>query len=301
MKKLVLSIALLILFSSIAHTAEWNPKPAQRAFRRLVESQNLYEFISNCTTNTRNHILDNNISFKDLSDFIPTTYSIKTIRRLSESELNSFGENLHKKSLLENAVIIEISNEKVDIPFPCFIFVYENREWSFDLLLSAALSMGKHLDEFFEKLGSLGAPPADKIVFSIYIPLDNKPDTQTMHVVLKYLVHESGLAYDVRDVYDWARQDMHRKQLTPEELKKARDIVHLLPDGTADIAKDRSVIVTEYLTNGTKQRIFDRAKLPIQMKNLFSLLGGVRLEVRDEVQFDLEPGNPAERQKPGVR
>ncbi|MFA5148511.1 MAG: hypothetical protein WC491_05245 [Candidatus Omnitrophota bacterium] len=142
MRKLVFTIALLSLFSSIAYASEWDPGAAQRAFRRLAESRNIDDFLSNCSAQTRGHILSNRFSFKDVSDLALKVCSIKAVRKLSESELKSLDGSPYERSLLENAVIIEISKEKgAEGSIPCYAFINENGEWVFDLLLSAKFSI----------------------------------------------------------------------------------------------------------------------------------------------------------------
>ncbi|MFA5164182.1 MAG: hypothetical protein WC481_01270 [Candidatus Omnitrophota bacterium] len=142
MRKLVFTIALMSLFCPIAYAFEWDPMAAQRAFRRLVGSRNINELLSNCSAQTRNHILSNRYSFKDVSDLAPKVYSVKAVRKLSESELKSLDGSQYKRSSLENAVIIEISREQgAEGGIFCYTFVNEDGEWVFDLLLSAKFSM----------------------------------------------------------------------------------------------------------------------------------------------------------------
>jgi hypothetical protein len=151
MRKLAFTIALLNLFNPIAYTAEWNPEPAQRAFRRLAEARNIDEFLSNCSAQTRDHILSNRFSFQDVSNLAPKVYSIKTVRKLSESEPKSLDGSSCKRSLLENAVIIEISKEKsAEGSISCYAFINEKGEWVFDLLLSAKFSIESIFKQLYD-------------------------------------------------------------------------------------------------------------------------------------------------------
>jgi hypothetical protein len=86
--------------------------------------------------------LSNRYLFKDVSDLVPKVYSIKAVRKLSESELKSLDGSSYKRSLLENAVLIEISREQgAEGSIPCYAFINEDGEWVFDLLLSAKFSI----------------------------------------------------------------------------------------------------------------------------------------------------------------
>ena len=126
----------------------------------------------------------------------------------------------------------------------------------------------------------------DKIVITIRISMDEKADTQTGHVVLEYLVFESGLAMSDRHVYDSAHQDGHSRKLTMEELAKAKNIVGRLPIQSVEVPKNKSVIVAMDLPQGKKEVVYDRTKLPMEMKELFSLLGGIREEARGSLEFE---------------
>ncbi len=135
-----------------------------------------------------------------------------------------------------------------------------------------------------------GAADPGKVIFYIDIPWDNK-DEQPGHIVYRYFVYESGFTCNSRDVYDWASQARKTKQLTPEELKKATGIVHSLPDRRDKVPLDRSVIVEERLPD-EKRRVYDRTKLPREMKDLFGLLGGIRGGLEDKLEFETERNTP---------
>jgi hypothetical protein len=134
----------------------------------------------------------------------------------------------------------------------------------------------------------------DKVIVTIDFPMDSKAETETGHVVVRYHVFDSGEAVSFRDVYDWAQQASHKIALSGKELGRVKEIVRHLPVGFAATPPDRSVIVTEYLPRGKRERIYDRAKLPAAMRELLSLLGGIRFELRNQVQFAPErPAPPA--------
>ncbi len=137
----------------------------------------------------------------------------------------------------------------------------------------------------FVALVSLGASKEDKVLLTIHIPMDNKADTQFGHTVLKYMLFESGFAVNVRDVYNHAHQAAHRKQLTADELEKVKRIVHGLPAQVLEVQKDRSVVVGGRLLEEQKEKVYERGRLPAAMKDLFSLLGGIRFEVQEDLKF----------------
>jgi hypothetical protein len=135
---------------------------------------------------------------------------------------------------------------------------------------------------------SLALGDDETVVFRLSIPMDNKPDEQAGHTVIDYVVHESGFVYDVRNVYDLAHQNTRRKQLKPEELTRAKEIVSALPESDVKGPKDQSLRVVEHTPDGEKRKICDLKALPHEMKELFDLLGGLRSEIRDKVNFHLE-------------
>ena len=135
---------------------------------------------------------------------------------------------------------------------------------------------------------SLGASRGQEVVFSIDIPMDDKPDTKMGHVAIEYVVHKSGFAYDVRNVFGWAHQASRRRDLTQAQLTQATNIVASLPDSAVTLPKDKTVIVTRHTAEGKKRTVYDRLSLPPEMKELFDLLGGLRFELKDRIRFNLE-------------
>jgi len=135
---------------------------------------------------------------------------------------------------------------------------------------------------------SLGFGRGEEVAFSIAIPLDDKPDNKMGHVVIEYVVRKSGLAYDGRDVIGWAYQAGRRRDLTEAQLAKATKLVDSLSDSTVTLPKSKTVVLTRRTAEGKKRMVYDRRKLPAQMKELFELLGGLRFEVKDNINFNLE-------------
>lgn len=135
---------------------------------------------------------------------------------------------------------------------------------------------------------AFGFGQGQEVLFSIVIPMDDKPETMMGHIVIEYVVHKSGFACDVRHVYSWAHQGSRRHELTEDQLAKAKGMVASLPDSTVDMPKDKTVVVTSYTAEGRKRMVYDRLKLPKEMKGLFEILGGLREELKDKVDFILE-------------
>lgn len=119
----------------------------------------------------------------------------------------------------------------------------------------------------------------------ILIPMDNKGDNESRHMELIYIVNGLGYAHNCRFIYDWAAQDSKSTNLKTDELKKLLSIVHDLPMSDVKISKDCTVVVVEYTPFGEVTRTYDRAKLPRQMEEVFTILGGVRFEAKDQVKF----------------
>ena len=90
---------------------------------------------------------------------------------------------------------------------------------------------------------------------------------------LEYFVTESGQASDWRNVWDWAIQDSHKKQLPESDLKSLRLAIRELPPESALPAIERLVIVS--FRDGTNwvPRSYDSGSLPKPMHQIYDIVG----------------------------
>lgn len=127
----------------------------------------------------------------------------------------------------------------------------------------------------------------DKIILEIVIPLDNKTDEQFGHTIIWYQLKASGLALDMRSVYGWAHQASRKKQLSQNDITEIMKVVKKLPIKKGNVVKDKSLIVKYYDEGKEKTLIYKRNKLPKDLEKIFMLLGGVRSEIKDQLDFNL--------------
>ena len=59
-------------------------------------------------------------------------------------------------------------------------------------------------------------------LLTIDFSLDSKGDQEFGHVVIRYSLTRQGEEYDVRNVYNWAAQASHRRELSKEDRKSTR-------------------------------------------------------------------------------
>ena len=128
-------------------------------------------------------------------------------------------------------------------------------------------------------------PVQDPILFEIGVPIDRVG--QTVNIVIRYGLWHSGKAVSVRDVRNWAMQASHNHRLSYKDLQRAQGIVSALPESNLDLPKGRILFVVDHFTIPSVPRVFDREKLPPEMKQLFDLLGGIRFELAAELKFDV--------------
>ncbi|HWE97193.1 MAG TPA: hypothetical protein VG269_24755 [Tepidisphaeraceae bacterium] len=97
---------------------------------------------------------------------------------------------------------------------------------------------------------------------------------------IRYLVSDKGLAVNYRDVYNWARQDQHGRQLTPQALTELHNIVHALPASQGRPPVGHLVLISARDGRDWVTRGYDARRVPPQVEQLLSLLGE-RFEIHD--------------------
>ena len=133
---------------------------------------------------------------------------------------------------------------------------------------------------FFLLCGSLyaadttNAPSRDKRLVEVTFARDDKPPTQTFHIIMTFWLSEQNRGFD-RDVYDWAHQggsspdhDTHKKSADSLKLLRALDEPKVLPDSP-------NQIVTVRCAEGDKWvvRRFPIDKVPAEIHQILTILG----------------------------
>jgi hypothetical protein len=98
---------------------------------------------------------------------------------------------------------------------------------------------------------------------------------------LLYHVTMTGQESDWREVYDWASQAAHYKQLSDAELKNLRRAISKLPQESSLPDLDRLMIVSFRESNKWTTRAYDRKALPGAMHRIFEIIGE-RFETKDK-------------------
>lgn len=94
------------------------------------------------------------------------------------------------------------------------------------------------------------------------------------HYALQYSVTQSGIEQDARDVYNWAIQNRHHKQLSPDALASLRAAIRQLPEGHALPSRlDRLVVVSFRDEDRWLVRAYDSKDLPLAMCRIYDLIG----------------------------
>jgi hypothetical protein len=120
------------------------------------------------------------------------------------------------------------------------------------------------------------------IVFS----LDSKADQEIGHVVIRYSLTKEGQEFDVRDVYDWAHQASHHRQLSRDKVAKIAALLQRLPSSEiGDTPKDWLVTVTFRTGKEVRVREYHRKRLPRSLKEILEQLRGIRFELRETIGF----------------
>jgi hypothetical protein len=123
-------------------------------------------------------------------------------------------------------------------------------------------------------------------LLTIDFSLDSKGDQEPGHVVIMYSLARDGREVDVRIVYDWAAQGISQRKLSKDTVAKIIELLRELPDSEErNIPQDRLVIVKFRDGNEVKLKAYHGKRLPRAMKEILELLGGIRFELRDIIEF----------------
>jgi len=121
---------------------------------------------------------------------------------------------------------------------------------------------------------------------TIDFSLDSKGDQEPGHVAILYSLARDGREFDVRMVHDWAAQASHERDLSKDTVAKIIDLLRGLPDSAErNIPHDRLVIVKFHDGNEVKLKSYHGKRLPRAMKEILELLGGIRFELKDVIEF----------------
>ena len=90
---------------------------------------------------------------------------------------------------------------------------------------------------------------------------------------LQYSVTESGEESDYRDVYKWAIQALHSKQIAETNLTSLRSAIRQLPAESVSPPIERLVLVS--FRDGTNwvTRSYDSDALPKSMRQIYDIVG----------------------------
>jgi hypothetical protein len=102
---------------------------------------------------------------------------------------------------------------------------------------------------------------------------------------LQYFVAENGQESDYRDVYNWAIQASHWKQLSEEDLTNLRSALRELPAASTSPPIERLVIVSFRKGTNWVTRSYDCATLPKAMRQIYEIVGE-RSETKDKPKRD---------------
>jgi hypothetical protein len=107
-------------------------------------------------------------------------------------------------------------------------------------------------------------------------------------IALQYVVTEEGQESDTRNVFSWARQASHWRQLSEAELNNLRSAIHELPVESKSPPVERLVIVSFREGTNWLTRSYDRDALPKSMRQIYDVIGE-RSESRDILYQTLPP------------
>ena len=135
---------------------------------------------------------------------------------------------------------------------------------------------------FFKMPLAQQSPPLLTIDFS----LDSKDDREFGHKVIHYSLSKEGREVDLQNIYDWAAQASHRRKLSKSVVAKITHLLRELPNPEEkSIPKDWLVIVTFRDGNEVKVMEYHRKSLPPSLREILELLGGIRFELKDTIEF----------------
>ncbi len=90
---------------------------------------------------------------------------------------------------------------------------------------------------------------------------------------LEYFVTESGRERDLRNVWNWAIQDTHSKQLSEIALKSLRSAIRDLPSESMSPPIDRLVVISFREGTNWVTRSYDSSALPNPMRQIYNIIG----------------------------
>jgi hypothetical protein len=92
-------------------------------------------------------------------------------------------------------------------------------------------------------------------------------------VALQYSINETGHEFDVRNVYNFALEAAHRKQLDKNQLKELRSTIKKLPAENILPPIKRLVVVSFKDSANWVTRSYDRTNLPPAMHKIYDIIG----------------------------
>jgi hypothetical protein len=90
---------------------------------------------------------------------------------------------------------------------------------------------------------------------------------------LQYSVTESGQESDYRDVYNWAIQALHSKQIAETNLTSLRSAIRQLPAESVSPPIERLVVVSFREGTNWNTRSYDSDALPKPMRQIYDIVG----------------------------
>lgn len=100
---------------------------------------------------------------------------------------------------------------------------------------------------------------------------------------LIYTVNERGQEFDVREVYDWATQASHHKELNKGQLEDLRLAIKRLPDQNIFPPIGQLVVVSFKQNDGWITHSYDRTNLPPAMRTIYDIISE-RFETKDNIK-----------------
>jgi hypothetical protein len=92
-------------------------------------------------------------------------------------------------------------------------------------------------------------------------------------VGLEYTVNENGQESDVRDVYNWAYQASHWKQLSDDQIKDLHSAIKALPTKNVLPPIRQLVVVSFKDSTNWITRSYDQTNLPTAMRKIYDIVG----------------------------
>jgi len=108
---------------------------------------------------------------------------------------------------------------------------------------------------------------------------------------LDYNVSRTGEWDNVRDVYDWAHQDLRGGQLADKDLADLRELLPKLPKSAAKPPIERTVVVSFERDGKWCTETYDSAKLPEALEKVM-LIVGERFETKERKRNPTDKASP---------